>query len=87
MARLVDFLAQLGRNSRLHRASPEELETAMERAGLTPAERIALSNVDRHEMERQAGAVANTCCIIHHADQGDEDTGEALPAPQMRDAA
>ena len=85
MSKLVDFLAQLGQDSRLSRASSEELQLAMERAGLSPAERIAVSNADRHGIEKHAGATANTCCVIYTSEEGDE--GEAVPAPQMRAAA
>ena len=85
MTKLVDFLAQLGQDSRLSRASGEELQLAMERAGLTPAERIAVSSADRHGIDEHAGAVANTCCIVFTSEESDE--GEAVPAPQMRNAA
>jgi hypothetical protein len=85
MSKLVDFLAQLGQDSRLSRASSEELQVAMERAGLTAAERIALADADRHVLEKHAGAIANTCCFIFTTEESDEE--QALPAPQMRDAA
>jgi len=85
MSKLVDFLAQLGQDSKLCRASSEELQAAMERAGLTAAERAAVSKADRRELEARAEAVPNTCCVIFSAEEGDED--EAVPAPQMRNAA
>ena len=85
MSKLVDFLAQLGQDSRLSRASGEDLEVAMECAGLTAAERIALSNADRHGIEKQAGATANTCCFVFTTEESDEEEG--VPAPQMRTAA
>jgi hypothetical protein len=85
MTKLVDFLAQLGQDSRLFRASGEELQVAMERAGLTAAERSALSNADHHGIEIQAGAMANTCCVIFTTEESDEEG--AVPAPQMRAAA
>jgi hypothetical protein len=84
MTKLVDFLAQLGQDSRLSRASGEELQLAMERAGLTAAERIAVTNADRSGLEKHAGALANTCCIIYTSEESEE---EAAPAPQMRAAA
>lgn len=85
MTRLVDFLAQLGQDSRLSRASSEELQGAMKRAGLTAAERMAVANADRHGIEKHAGAISNTCCIIFTTEESEED--EAVPAPQMRTAA
>jgi hypothetical protein len=85
MTKLVDFLAQLGQDSRLSRASSEELQVAMERAGLTAAERAAVSNADRDGIEQHAGAMANTCCYIFTTEESDEEA--ALPAPQMRTAA
>ena len=85
MTKLVSFLAQLGQDSKLSRASGEELQVAMERAGLTAAERNALSSADRHGIEMHAGAMANTCCYIFTTEESDE--SEAVPAPQMRTAA
>lgn len=84
MTKLVNFLAQLGQDSTLSRASGEELQLAMERAGLTAAERSALSNSDRHGIEMHAGAIANTCCFVFTTEESDEE-GTA-PAPQMRAA-
>ena len=85
MTKLVNFLAQLGQDSRLSRASTEELQIAMERAGLTPAERIAVTATDRRGIEKHAGALANTCCVIFTTEESDEEG--AAPAPQMRSAA
>lgn len=85
MSKLVEFLAQLGQDSELSRASGEELQAAMEHAGLTTAEQIALANADRRGLEAQAKAVASTCCIIFPAEEGEEN--EPQPAPQIRAAA
>jgi hypothetical protein len=85
MSKLVDFLAQLGQDSGLSRASGEELQVAMERAGLTAAERIAVSNADRHAIEMHAGALANICCFVFTTEESDEEG--PVPAPQMRTAA
>lgn len=85
MSKLVEFLAQLGQDSKLCRASGEELQAAMERAGLSAAERAAVSNADRHGIEVHAEAVSNTCCVIFTSEESDE--AETAPAPQMRSAA
>jgi hypothetical protein len=85
MTKLVNFLAQLGQDSRLSRASGEELQIAMERAGLTAAERSALVDADRYEIEMHAGAVTTTCCYVFTTEESDEEG--AVPAPQMRTAA
>lgn len=85
MTKLVDFLAQLGQDSRLSRASDDELQVAMERAGLSAAERVALAAADRQGIEKHAGAIRTTCCYVFTTEESDED--EAVPAPQMRTAA
>jgi hypothetical protein len=85
MTKLVSFLAQLGQDSRLSRASGEELQAAMERAGLTAAERSALANADRHGIEMHAGATANVCSFVFTTEESDEEG--AAPAPQIRTAA
>lgn len=85
MSKLVDFLAQLGQDSRLSRASSEELQMAMAHAGLSAAERTAVANADRHGIEKHAGATANTCCFVFTTEESDEE--QAAPAPQMRTAA
>lgn len=84
MKKLVDFLVQLGQDSSLSHASSEDLQAAMERVGLSAAERVAVSTADRRALEKHAGAMANTCCVIFTTEESDD---EAVPAPQMRTAA
>lgn len=83
--KLVDFLANLGKDSTLVRASSEELRVAMALAGFSAAERNALANADRREIEKHVGATTNTCCIIFPTEESDEE--EAVPAQQLRAAA
>ena len=86
MSKLVEFLAQLGQDSRLSHASHEALQAAMEQAGFSQAARDALVNADRHALEMHAGATGNVCCLVFPAEESDEEN-DAAPAPTIQRAA
>jgi hypothetical protein len=84
MSNIIEFLEQLGQDSRLRNATGAELQAALAQAGVEPALRTALA--ERHSLETQLGVASNPCCLVYPAEESDE--GDAsVPAPSFRDAA
>jgi hypothetical protein len=73
MSNIIEFLAKLGQDSQLRNATGRELQTALEQAGIEPAVYAALTSADRHGLETQAGAATNVCCLVHAADDEEDD--------------
>jgi hypothetical protein len=73
MSNIIEFLEKLGQDSQLRHATGRELETAMEQAGIEPELHAALAGADRHGLETQAGAATNVCCLVHAADDEEDD--------------
>lgn len=72
----VDFLEQLGRNARLHRAPTAELEQALADARIDPELRSALLNDDALRLGELLGAQPNVCCLVEKPDQEDDEEEE-----------
>jgi hypothetical protein len=77
----VDFLDELGRNARLHRASTADLEQALVDAQIDPESRYALLSDDALRLGELLGARPNVCCLIvkpdpERPDEEDEDEDE-----------
>ena len=64
MTDTIDFLEQLGRNSRLRHAPTAELELAMAGARIDPRVRNALLGDDTPQLGALLGAEPNVCCLI-----------------------
>jgi len=64
MTDTIDFLEQLGRNSRLHRAPTAELQQAFAGARIDPRVRNALLGDDTQQLGELLGAEPNVCCLI-----------------------
>jgi len=72
----VDFLEQLGRNARLHRAPSADLEQALDDARIDPELRSALLNEDSLRLGELLGAQPNICCLVEKPDQEEEEEEE-----------
>ena len=78
MTDAIDFLEQLGRNSRLRHAAPAELERQLAAAQIEPGLRSALLADDSLRLGELLGAQPNVCCLIvkFDPDQPDEEEEE-----------
>ncbi|HWK50073.1 MAG TPA: hypothetical protein VNR40_09305, partial [Steroidobacter sp.] len=72
MSNIIEFLEQLGQDSRLRNATGLELQAALAQAGIEPAVHAALAGADRHSLETQAGAATNVCCLVYPAEESGE---------------
>jgi hypothetical protein len=72
----VDFLEQLGRNARLHRAPSAELEQALAGARIDPELRSALLSDDALRLGELLGAQPNICCLVEKPDDEDDEEEE-----------
>ena len=77
----VDFLEQLGRNARLHRAPTAELEQALAAAQIDPELRSALLSADPLRLGELLGAQPNICCLIEKPDQEEEEEEDEEEVP------
>ena len=64
MTDAIDFLEQLGRNSRLRHAPTAELKHAMAGARIDPMLRHALLGDDTQHIGALLGAEPNVCCLV-----------------------
>ena len=64
MTDTIDFLEQLGRNSRLRHAPTAELQQAIAGARIDPRVRNALLGEDTSQLGALLGAEPNVCCLI-----------------------
>ncbi len=72
----VDFLEQLGRNARLHRAPTAELEQVLAAARIDPELRSALLSGDGLRLGELLGAQPNICCLVEKPDQEEDEEEE-----------
>jgi hypothetical protein len=79
MVDAVDFLEQLGRNARLHRAPTAELEQALAAALIDPELRSALLSDDALRLGELLGAQPNICCLVEKPDQEEDEEEEEEP--------
>lgn len=83
----VDFLDQLGRNARLHRASTAELEQALADARIDPELRSALLADDPVRLGALLGAKPNVCCLVVKPDPERPDEEEEEEEEEEDDKA
>lgn len=76
MMDVIEFLDQLGRNSRLCHAGPAELERAIAAAGIDPELRSALLGDDPARLGALLGAQPNVCCLVVKPDPAEPDEDE-----------
>jgi hypothetical protein len=81
MSNVIDFLEKWGQDSQLRHATGAELELALLRAGLQPAERAAILGADRCTLESMLGARSRVVCAVwapeeEEVEEEDEDGEE-----------
>jgi hypothetical protein len=76
MTDAIDFLEQLGRNSRLRHAPATELERVLAASGFAPSLRSALLADDAVRLGELLGAQPNICCLVEKPDQEDDEEEE-----------
>ena len=64
MSNVIDFLETWGQDSQLRHATSAELEQALLRAGIEPAERGAILGADRCTLESLLGARSRIVCVV-----------------------
>jgi hypothetical protein len=64
MSNVIDFLEKWGQDSQLRHATSAELEQALLRAGIEPAERVAILGADHRTLESLLGARSRIVCAI-----------------------
>jgi hypothetical protein len=78
MSNVIDFLEKWGQDAQLRHATSAELEQALLRAGIEPAERAAILGADRCTLESLLGARSRLVCAILVPE---EEEDEELPPP------
>jgi hypothetical protein len=78
MSNVIDFLEKWGQDAQLRHATSAELEQALLRAGIEPAERAAILGADRCTLESLLGARSRLVCAILVPE---EEADEELPPP------
>jgi len=76
VSNVIDFLERFGYDADLRYAPGDELEAALQVAGIDPAVRAAIVNNDQRALEALLGADANVCCMINKPDDEEEDEEE-----------
>ena len=77
MSNVIDFLEKWGQDAQLRHATGTELEQALLRDGIEPAERAAILGADRCTLESLLGARSRLVCAVVVP----EDEDEELPPP------
>jgi hypothetical protein len=73
VSNVIDFLHTLGQDADLRHASRQQLELALEAAGIDPALRAALLGTDQRKLENLLGANANVCAMIAPGKKEDDE--------------
>ena len=76
MSNVIDFLEQLGQDSRLRHATSTEVDQALLRAGIDSAVRTAISGSDWRMLEALVGATHNIFCGINVPEEQEEEDEE-----------
>jgi hypothetical protein len=81
MSNVIDFLEKWGQDAQLRHATGTDLERALLRAGIEPAERAAILGADRSTLESLLGARSRVVCAIfapeeEEVEEEDEDGEE-----------
>jgi hypothetical protein len=76
MSSVIDFLEKWGQDSQLRHATSAELEQALLRAGVEPAERAAILGADRCTLESLLGARSRIVCAVVAPEEEEEEDGE-----------
>jgi hypothetical protein len=85
MMDVIEFLDQLGRNTRLRHAAPEELERAIAASKIDPELRSALLSGDQLRLGELLGAQPNVCCLIVKPDPAQPDQEEEEDEEEEKD--
>jgi hypothetical protein len=73
MSNVIDFLEKWGQDSQLRHATSAEVEQALLRAGIEPAERAAILGADRFMLESLLGARSRIVCVVLAPEEEDEE--------------
>lgn len=65
MSHVVALLEKIGRNSRLHSLTGEQLAQELSAAEIEPAVQAAILQQRAAQLEELIGASRNVCCLIH----------------------
>jgi len=76
MTDAIDFLEQLGRNSRLRHAPTAEWERALAASGIDPSLRSALLADNAMRLGELLGAQPNICCLVEKPGEEEDDAEE-----------
>ena len=76
MSNVMDFLEKWGRDAQLRHATGAELEQALLRAGIEPAERAAILGADRCTLESLLGAGSRIVCAVFAPEKEEEEEEE-----------
>jgi hypothetical protein len=77
VSNVIDFLHTLGQDADLRHASRQQLELALEAAGIIdPALRAALLGSDQRKLENLLGANTNVCAMIAPGRKDEEEEDE-----------
>jgi hypothetical protein len=76
MSNVIDFLEKWGQDSQLRHSTSSELEQALLRAGIEPAERTAILGADRCTLESLLGARSRVVCAIWAPEEEEEEEEE-----------
>ena len=76
MSNIIDFLERLGRDADLRRATNEQMEEALEEAGIEPVGQAAILGNDRQTLETLLHAADNVCCMVFKEDEEEEEEQE-----------
>ena len=92
MSNVIDFLEKWGQDAQLRHATSAELEQALLRAGLEPAERVAILGADHCTLESLLGARSRVVCAImapeeEEVEEEDEDGEEKEKEDEEEDDA
>ena len=86
MSNVIDFLEKWGRDAQLRHATGADLEQALLRAGIEPAERAAILSADRCTLESLLEARSRIVCAIMAPEEEEEEEPEPK-SPKVRVAA
>jgi hypothetical protein len=84
MSNVIDFLERWGQDAQLRHLTGAELEQALRRAGIEPAERAAILGADRCTLESLLGTRSRIVCAIFAPEEEEEPEPKS---PKVRVAA
>lgn len=73
MSNVIEFLEQMGRDAHLRHAGGAQIAQALKNAHIDPAVQSAILDEDQSRLEALLGAATNVCCMVHAAEEADEE--------------